>query len=259
MKIIIILIFLNICLVILTDNTKDNKEYKKTERRVKALACTILSNRHPSFFQNTKKELKELLFKNKIIKKNIEAKEKIPEFLAALCYTKIGIYQANQIIDKISQKQLDILEDEDEQYKNLFEIEPDLNYTKIKRIMNRVNKIMNKIVEEEKKLKKKQKGNETFVEEDFSLEFNNTKSSFNLTKIINRFKTFCNEYGYKAIFGIAFNTLLIIIAIITFFYRDNDKNIKIEKSENNEVNKNGNKKEENNDKTKVDNVKDKND
>ena len=254
MKILILLIFININIVSLSSDPKNDKEYARAERRVKALACTILSNKRSEF----KRSLKDLLLKNNIIKRSIEAKEKIPEFLAAICYTKIETYEANQIVDKISKKQLDVLEND---YSNLFEIDPKLNFTKIKRIMNRVNKIMNRIIEEEEKLTKEKKENGTYVEEeDFGDKFN----IFNITNIIFKIKKLFNNLGFKAVLGICFNFVILIFGIFMLFNKKpEDKNIKDNKSEKNEEEKQDNKKDgnkdDNRDKTKEDNNKTKND
>ena len=251
MNIIILLILINFNLVFLSStqkDSKDDKEYERTKRRVKALACTILSNRGSAFFQNTKRQIKELLFKNNIIKKAAEAKDKIPEFYAAICYTKIGVHMANNIIDNISKKNLDILQ---ENYTELFEIDPNLNYTKIKRTMNRVNKIMKRIIAEEEKITKEKKANGTYVEEDF-FGNNNTKNFFNITNIIYKVKKFYNDMGFKAFFGICLNTIVIIIAIITLCNKNNDKDKMDEdnKNENNQKEKKDEKKDDNKDKTK---------
>ena len=147
MKLLILIILQINIIFILSDSNSDDKEYARQERRVKSLACSILANTQYSYVNHTKREIRELLKKHNIIQRAAESHQKIFEFLRAICFKKIETYTANKIIDDISDRKYDILDNED--YAELFIIDPNLNYTKIKNVIKRVNKIMKKIEEEE--------------------------------------------------------------------------------------------------------------
>ena len=143
------------------DNAKREKEQLRAERKYKTLACSILANTHYAYSNITKKQVKELLIKNNIINRSIDAKEKIPEFLTAICFKKIDIDEANDIIEGISEKRFEIINEND--YSKLFVVRSDLNFTRIKNTMNRVHKIMKQIKEEDRKRALEDQKNKTKV------------------------------------------------------------------------------------------------
>ena len=217
MKFLILLILQVNIIFILSDSTSDDKEYARQERRVKSLACSILANTHYSFVNQTKREIRELLKKHKIIQRAGESHQKIFEFLRAICFKKIETYTANKIIDDISDKKYEILENDD--YAELFIVDPDLNFTRIKNVIKRVNKIMKKIEDEEEKRKK----NETL---------NNTQPNYikNLQ--------FFTGIELKAIIGILISLIIILITTNIIFYCKNPKgDIIIEKVNEKTINK----------------------
>ena len=207
------------------------KEIAQAERSVKSLACSILANTHYAYSNTTKRQIRELLKANNIIQKAAESHQKIFEFLRAICYREIEVETANRIVDDLSEKKYDILKDED--YGKLFRIDPNLNFTKIKKVIKRVNKIMKKIVEEQENQNK-----------------NETTDNSDKVEGDNLYKFF----AFKPLCGILIG--LILISISSYFLKNKkNKNI-IEvreaetKNENNE-----NKDIENKEKNDIDNNK----
>ena len=229
----LILLQINIILILSDSKSDDDKEYARQERRVKALACSILANTQYTYANHTKREIRELLKKHNIIQRAAESHQKIFEFLRAICFKKIETYTANKIIDDISDKKYDILDNED--YAELFIIDPKLNYTRIKNVIKRVNKIMKKIEDEEEKRKR----NETL---------NNTEP-----KYLKNFKFFTGV-GLKAVTGILISLVIILITTnILFYYKNKQGDIIIEKVDektNNKDNKSDEDKDKNNKKDK---------
>ena len=239
-----------------SDDQKNDKEYAQAERRVKSLACSILSNTNIPFVKNTRRQIKDLLKKNEIIQKTADMKEKMPEFLAAICYSKIETDDAQEIVEKLSKRKMDVLQNQE--YEELFEIKPDLNFTKIKRIMKRVKKIMKKIEKEEIKQENENENNDT---QSFDLDEDNpdlnSTTKFSINNIINKIKKFFNNTEKKKLYIIGINVLIIVITIVVIFCTDNKSNNKDEngnekkdeekkkKNENNEEKKEGNNDEEN--------------
>ena len=221
------LFFLRIYISLSDENTKREKEQLRAERKYKTLACSILSNTHYAFSNITKKQVKELLIKNNIINRSIDAKEKIPEFLTAICFKKIDVDQANEIIEGISEKRFEIINEND--YSNLFVVKPDLNFTRIKNTMNRVHKIMKQIREEDRKLAQDQEKNKT---KDNPFKFKTGKGMADKAKKI--FKNF----GLQIIIGIFASFLIIMVTTMSL----NDKGDKKGK-ENKEKDNNNNIKE----------------
>ena len=212
----LLLLQININFIYSEDDKPTEKEIAQAERRVKSLACSILSNTHYAYSNHTKRQIRELLKKNNIIQRAAESHDKIFEFLRAICYRRIDEEIASRIVDELSQKRYEILEDED--YAKLFKIEPNLNFTKIEKTIKRVNKIMKKLEKEEAKTKK----NETSKEQEEP----------NIYKI----------FGFKSISGLLIT--LIIISISSYFSRKKNENENIIEEKENE-NKENNDKDKN--------------
>ena len=236
-----------------SNDPKNDKEYARAERKVKSLACSILSNTNIPFFKNTRRQIKELLKKNEIIQKTADMKVKMPEFLAAICYQKIETDDAQEIVENLSKRKMEILEKKE--YIDLFDIDPNLNFTKIKRVMNRVNKIMKKIENEEMK---QEEDNKTFELDEDNINLNET-NYFSMNSIMFKFKKFFKSIGLKKLYIIGINIVFILITIIAIFCFNNNSN-KNETKKNEKGNKNEEKKEnnQNNEEKKKDNIKEKN-
>ena len=223
-----LIIFINIHLSFsASEDEKKEKEIAQAERKVKTLACTILSNTNIPFYKNTRREIKELLKKNDIIQRTAELKVKVPEFLAAICFTKIEINTAQEIVESLSKRKMEVLEKKE--YEDLFAINPDLNFTRIKRVMNRVSKIMKKIEKEELK-KEEEDNNKTFELDEDNIDVNGT-NYFNFNNMILKFKNFLNNLDAKHLYGIGINLIFIIATTIVIFCVNN----KSDESNNNET------------------------
>ena len=182
------------------DNAKREKEQLRAERKYKTLACSILANTHYAFSNITKKQVKELLIKNNIINRSIDAKEKIPEFLTAICFKKIDIDEANDIIEGISEKRFEIINEND--YSKLFVVRSDLNFTRIKNTMNRVHKIMKQIKEEDRKRALEDQKNKTKVKPSKGKTGNG---------VVGKAKMIFKNFGVQIAIGILACFLIIII------------------------------------------------
>ena len=196
------------------DNAKREKEQLRAERKYKTLACSILANTHYAFSNITKKQVKELLIKNNIINRSIDAKEKIPEFLTAICFKKIDIDEANDIIEGISEKRFEIINEND--YSKLFVVRSDLNFTRIKNTMNRVHKIMKQIKEEDRKRALEDQKNKTKVKPSKGKTGNG---------VIGKAKMIFKNFWVQIAIGILACFLIIIITSMSL----NDKGDKKEK------------------------------
>ena len=196
------------------DNAKREKEQLRAERKYKTLACSILANTHYAFSNITKKQVKELLIKNNIINRSIDAKEKIPEFLTAICFKKIDIDEANDIIEGISEKRFEIINEND--YSKLFVVRSDLNFTRIKNTMNRVHKIMKQIKEEDRKRALEDQKNKTKVKPSKGKTGNG---------VVGKAKMIFKNFGVQIAIGILACFLIIIITSMSL----NDKGDKKEK------------------------------
>ena len=182
------------------DNAKREKEQLRAERKYKTLACSILANTHYAYSNITKKQVKELLIKNNIINRSIDAKEKIPEFLTAICFKKIDIDEANDIIEGISEKRFEIINEND--YSKLFVVRSDLNFTRIKNTMNRVHKIMKQIKEEDRKRALEDQKNKTKVKPSKGKTGNG---------VVGKAKMIFKNFGVQIAIGILACFLIIII------------------------------------------------
>ena len=196
------------------DNAKREKEQLRAERKYKTLACSILANTHYAYSNITKKQVKELLIKNNIINRSIDAKEKIPEFLTAICFKKIDIDEANDIIEGISEKRFEIINEND--YSKLFVVRSDLNFTRIKNTMNRVHKIMKQIKEEDRKRALEDQKNKTKVKPSKGKTGNG---------VVGKAKMIFKNFGVQIAIGILACFLIIIITSMSL----NDKSDKKEK------------------------------
>jgi hypothetical protein len=196
------------------DNAKREKEQLRAERKYKTLACSILANTHYAYSNITKKQVKELLIKNNIINRSIDAKEKIPEFLTAICFKKIDIDEANDIIEGISEKRFEIINEND--YSKLFVVRSDLNFTRIKNTMNRVHKIMKQIKEEDRKRALEDQKNKTKVKPSKGKTGNG---------VVGKAKMIFKNFGVQIAIGILACFLIIIITSMSL----NDKGDKKEK------------------------------
>jgi hypothetical protein len=196
------------------DNAKREKEQLRAERKYKTLACSILANTHYAYSNITKKQVKELLIKNNIINRSIDAKEKIPEFLTAICFKKIDIDEANDIIEGISEKRFEIINEND--YSKLFVVRSDLNFTRIKNTMNRVHKIMKQIKEEDRKRALEDQKNKTKVKPSKGKTGNG---------VVGKAKMIFKNFGVQIAIGILACFLIIIITSMSL----NDKGNKKEK------------------------------
>ena len=132
------------------------QNYKEQlEKKAKTLACSFISDSFLLSMSNKEKQLKEILKKNKIIKKDSEADKAIPNFVSALCYSKIRPETANEILIHVSEGKTDLPNREN--YKYLFEINSKVDYKSIKKYMDEMNQIMKDIEEEEQSLHEKRK------------------------------------------------------------------------------------------------------
>ena len=208
------LFFLRIYISLSDENTKREKEQLRAERKYKTLACSILANTHYAYSNITKKQVKELLIKNNIINRSIDAKEKIPEFLTAICFKKIDIDEANDIIEGISEKRFEIINEND--YSKLFVVRSDLNFTRIKNTMNRVHKIMKQIKEEDRKRALEDQKNKTKVKPSKGKTGNG---------VVGKAKMIFKNFGVQIAIGILACFLIIIITSMSL----NDKGDKKEK------------------------------
>ena len=215
----------------------NDKEYAKAERKVKSLACSILANTRFAYSNQTKRQLRDLLKRKKIIQRAAESHTKIFEFLRAICFKKIQTSTANRIIESVSNKEYEILEREE--YAELFQIDNNLNFTRIKNVIKRVNKIMKKIEEEEENKKKNETLNETEKE-----------GLINITLFKN--------IGDKTFFGVYISFMFIVLTSIIFFNKKNKKEYQGNEIENNEDKKKSNKKDNDNNEENKEKVKDNN-
>ena len=131
------------------------QDVEKLEKQAKALACSILINNSLNLKTNKEKQIKEILKKNKIIKKESETMDKMQDFLQTVCYLKIDAETANQILIIISEGKEDL--SENNKYNNLFDFNPKGDYKNFKKYMDDVNIVMKEIEKEEKSLHEKRK------------------------------------------------------------------------------------------------------
>jgi hypothetical protein len=224
-----LLLLIQINLTFLTE-TDPNKEKKpkifSQAKKAKALACSVLSSSPISTEKNTKRQIRELLKKNEIIKRTAETKEKINEFLTAICFKNIKDETANDILNALSEKKPEVLTKRE--FIELFEISPNLDYKKIQKLMDTVIEILDQIEEEEEKsgffdyeylsyLQKKKNKN------------NNNKSNFDFRNIFKDIKEYMQDFEIETetLYSILFSLIMIILSFLICFYK-----IKYEENQN---------------------------
>ena len=103
MNLIIPLLFL-IKIELIFLSRKDSEKiplYFSEEEKAKALACSFLLTTPLSTEKNNKKQIREILIKNGILKRRDKTKKKINLFLTSLCYRKIKDQTANELLEEI--------------------------------------------------------------------------------------------------------------------------------------------------------------
>ena len=225
-----LLLFIQINLTFLTEKST-NKEKKpkifSQTKKAKALACSVLSSSPISTEKNTKRQIRELLKKNEIIKRTAETKEKIYEFLTAICFKNIKDETANDILNALSEKKAEVLTNRE--LVELFEISPNLDYKNIQKLMDTVNEILDQIEEEEEKsgffndenisyIKKKKNKNDI------------NQSNFDIRNIFKDMKEYIQNYEIETEtkYSILLSLIMIILSFSVCFYR-----IKFEENQNN--------------------------
>ena len=222
-----LLFFIQIDLIFLAK--KDSERiplYISEEDKSKVLVCSFLLTTPLSTEKNNKKQIRELLIKNGIIKRKNKSKEKINLFLTSLCFRKIKDKTANDILEGISEKRKEILDNK--QLAELFNISPNLNYKKIQKIMETVNDILEQIDEDDSKYVKYK---DEYKDENMdNEEIKKDKNTFSFKRIINDLKEYYEDFEIetKTLYGIIFSFSIIIITIIVFLCRkknevDNNK------------------------------------
>jgi len=219
MNLIILLLFLiNVDLIFL--KRKDSEKvplYFSEEEKTKALACSFLLTTPISTEKNNKKQIRELLIKNGIIKRKSGTKQKINTFLTSLCYRKIKDKTANDLLEGISENRKNILTNKE--LAELFNISPNLNYKKIQKTMNIVNDILEQIEEDDSKYIKYKDEN---MDNEEKKENDNT---FSFKNIINNVKEYFEDFEFetKTLYGIIFSLSIIIITIIVCLCKKKNK------------------------------------
>ena len=225
-----LLLLIQINLTFLTE-TDPNKEKKpkifSQAKKAKALACSVLSSSPISTEKNTKRQIRELLKKNEIIKRTAETKEKIYEFLTAICFKNIKDETANDILNALSEKKAEVLTNKE--LVELFEISSNLDYKKIQKLMDTVNEILDQIEEEEEK-------SGLFNDENFSYmkkkknKNNNNQSNFDFRNIFKDIKQYIQDFEIETetMYSILLSLIMIILSFLICFYR-----IKYEENQNN--------------------------
>jgi hypothetical protein len=225
-----LLLFIQINLTFLTEKST-NKEKKpkifSQTKKAKALVCSVLSSSPISTEKNTKRQIRELLKKNEIIKRTAETKEKIYEFLTAICFKNIKDETANDILNALSEKKAEVLTNRE--LVELFEISPNLDYKNIQKLMDTVNEILDQIEEEEEK-------SGLFNDENFSYmkkkknKNNNNQSNFDFRNIFKDIKQYIQDFEIETetMYSILLSLIMIILSFLICFYR-----IKYEENQNN--------------------------
>ena len=133
-----------------SDAIMKGQELEELEKKAKALACNFLTTSSLLTFANKEKQIKELLKKHKLLKKDSEAQAKIQNFMTSICYSKIDSQTANEILIKISEGHTEI--PGKDKYKNYFDFDIKGDFKKYKQIMDELNKVIKDIEAEEKAL-----------------------------------------------------------------------------------------------------------
>lgn len=235
MNLIIPLLFLIKIKITFLSEADTNKEKKpkifSETKKAKALACSVLSSSPISTEKNSKRQIYELLKKNEIIKRTAETKEKITEFLTALCFKNIKDETANDILNALSEKKAEVLANRE--FIELFDISPNLDYKKIRKLMDTVIEILDQIEEEEEK-------SGLFDDENFSYmkkkknKNNYNQSNFDFRNIIRDIKGYILDFEIETetMYSILFSLIMIVLSFSICFYR-----VKYEDNRNNNITK----------------------
>lgn len=217
-----LLIFIKIELIFLArKNSEKIPLYFSEEDKAKALACSFLLTTPLSTEKNNKKQVRELLIKNGIIKRKDKTKEKINLFLASLCFRKIKDKTVNELLEDISEKRKEILANK--QLAELFNINPNLNYKKIQKTMEVINDILEQIDEDDSKYVKYK---DEYKDEDLDdEEKKENENSLNFKKMINDIKEYFEDFEIETttLYGIIFSLSIIIITIIVYLCTKKNK------------------------------------
>ena len=154
LSILLIHIYYILCLPT-SDGIMKAKELEDLEKKAKALACNFLTSSSLLAFAHKEKQIKDLLKKNKILKKDSETEAKIQNFMTSICFSKIDAQTANEILIKITEGHNEI--PEKDKYKHYFDFDMKADFKKYKKIMNEVSKVMKDIEAEEKALHEQRK------------------------------------------------------------------------------------------------------
>ena len=195
--------------------------YVSEEDKAKVLACSFLLTTPISTEKNSKKKIRELLIKNGIIKRKNKTKEKINLFLTSLCFRKIKDKTANDILEGISEKRKEILDNK--QLPELFNISPNLNYNKIQKIMETVNDILEQIDEDDSKyVKYKDEYKDENMDDE---EKKKNENIFSFKKMINDIKEYFEDFEIetKTLYGIIFSLSIVVITIIAYLCSKKNK------------------------------------
>ena len=195
--------------------------YVSEEDKAKVLACSFLLTTPISTEKNSKKKIRELLIKNGIIKRKNKTKDKINLFLTSLCFRKIKDKTANDILEGISEKRKEILDNK--QLPELFNISPNLNYMKIQKIMETVNDILEQIDEDDSKyVKYKDEYKDENMDDE---EKKKNENIFSFKKMINDIKEYFEDFEIetKTLYGIIFSLSIVVITIIDYLCSKKNK------------------------------------
>ena len=195
--------------------------YVSEEDKAKVLACSFLLTTPISTEKNSKKKIREILIKNGIIKRKNKTKEKINLFLTSLCFRKIKDKTANDILEGISEKRKEILDNK--QLPELFNISPNLNYNKIQKIMETVNDILEQIDEDDSKyVKYKDEYKDENMDDE---EKKKNENIFSFKKMINDIKEYFEDFEIetKTLYGIIFSLSIVVITIIAYLCSKKNK------------------------------------
>ena len=154
MFIFISLLIISPLILCASDAVMKAQEVEKLEKKAKSLACSFILNSSSLQKQNKEKQIKELLKKNKLLKKESDTKAKINQFLTSVCYSKLDSETANEILTSVSEGNIDL--PDKEKYEKLFEYK-DADIKKISKVMEEINEVNKEIEEEQKNIHEKRK------------------------------------------------------------------------------------------------------
>lgn len=214
----LLLININLTFLSESDPNKDKKpKIFSQAKKAKALACSVLASSPISTEKNTKRQIRDLLKKNEIIKRTAETKEKIYDFLSAICFMNIKDEAANDILTALSERKTEVLAKRE--FIDLFEISPNLDYKKIQKLMETVNEILDQIEEEEE-------NNGLFNDENLSYmkkkkNKNNNKPSFDFRNIIKGIKESFQDFEIESEtkYSFLFSFIMIVLIFSICFFR----------------------------------------